>query len=193
TQLLTLDVIMTTIFGVEQGPRREELKRRVRATIEPVGRRVGGFLLMLLRQRLGDRGAMREFQARKLAMDALIYEEIAARRDAADLEDREDVLSLLLLARDEDGEPLSDRELRDELVTLLVAGHETTATGLAWTFDLLLHHPVVLDRCDPDDVAYLDAVVKETLRVRPVIPGVGRVGKNEPFHVNGYAIPPGVE
>src|SRR5436305_3079158 len=127
TQLLTLDVIMTTIFGVEQGPRRDELKRRVRATIDPVGRRVGGFLLMLLRQRIGDRGAMREFEARRLAMDALIYEEIAARRDAADLEDRDDVLSLLLLARDEDGEPMSDRELRDELVTLLVAGHETTA------------------------------------------------------------------
>ena len=197
TQLLTLDVIMTTIFGVEQGPRREELKRRVRATIEPVGRRVGGFLLMLLRQRLGDRGAMREFQARKLAMDALIYEEIAARRDAADLEAREDVLSLLLLARDEDGEPMSDRELRDELVTLLVAGHETTATGLAWTFDLLLHHPQVLGRLRRElaegGEEYLDAVVKEALRVRTVVPGIGRVVRGEPFQLGGYTIPPGVE
>src|SRR5204862_6155826 len=113
TQLLTLEVIATTIFGVELGPRREELKRRVRATIDPVGRRVGGFLMMLLRQRLGDRGAMREFEERKLAVDALIYDEIAARRDAPDLDDREDVLSLLLLARDEAAEPLSDGELRD--------------------------------------------------------------------------------
>jgi len=196
-QWLTLDVIMTTIFGVEQGERREELKRRVRATIEPVGRRVGGFMLMLLRQRLGDRGAMREFGQRKLAMDALIYEEIAARRDVPDLEERDDVLSLLLLARDEDGEPMSDGELRDELVTLLVAGHETTATGLAWTFDLLLHHPTVLKRLRvlvaEGDEEYLDAVVKESLRVRPVVPGVGRVVRGEPFELGDYTIPPGVE
>jgi len=196
-QSLTLDVIMTTIFGVAEGERRDELKRRVRATIDPVGRRVGGFLLMILRQRFGDRGAMREFEERKLAMDALIYEEIAARRDAPDLEERDDVLSLLLLARDEDGQPLSDGELRDELVTLLVAGHETTATGLAWTFDLLLHHPAVLARLR-DDVAaggeeYLDAVVKESLRVRPVVPGIGRVVRGEPFELGGYTIPPGTE
>jgi cytochrome P450 len=113
---------------------------------------------------------MREFEERKLAMDALIYEEIAARRDAPDLEERDDVLSLLLLARDEDGEPLSDGELRDELVTLLVAGHETTATGLAWTFDLLLHHPAVLARLR-DELA----------------------GGGEPFELGGYTIPPGTE
>src|SRR5205823_246246 len=124
--------------------------------------------------RLGDRGAMREFQARKLAMDALIYEEIAARRDAADLEDREDVLSLLLQARDEEGEPMSDRELRDELVTLLLAGHETTATGLAWTFDELFRHPVTLERLHDGDGAYLDAVIKESLRLHPPIPLVDR-------------------
>jgi cytochrome P450 len=196
-QSLTLDVIMTTIFGVEAGKRRDELKRRVRATIDPVGRRVGGFLLMIVRQRFGDRGAMREFQERKLAMDALIYEEIAARRDAPDLEARDDVLSLLLLARDEDGEPLSDGELRDELVTLLVAGHETTATGLAWTFDLLLHHRAVLARLRDDLAAgseeYLDAVVKESLRVRPVVPGIGRVVRGEAFELGGYTIPPGTE
>jgi cytochrome P450 family 135 len=196
-QSLTLDVIMATIFGVDRGERREELKRRVRATIDPVGRRVGGFILMLLRQRFGSTRAMREFEARRKAMDALIFEEIADRREAPDLEDRDDVLSLLLLARDEQGEPMSDRELRDELVTLLVAGHETTATGLAWTFDLLLHHPRVLGRLR-DELAqggeeYLDAVVKEALRLRTVVPGIGRVVRGEPFELGGYTIPPGTE
>ena len=83
--------------------------------------------------------------------------------------------------------------MRDELVTLLLAGHETTATGLAWTFDLLLHTPAVLSARAEGEDAYLDAVVKESLRVRPVIPGVGRVVRGEPFELNGYTIPPGVE
>jgi cytochrome P450 len=102
---------------------------------------------------------------------------------------------MLVLARDEDGRPMSDRELRDELVTLLVAGHETTATGLAWTFDLLLHNPRVLATllASDDDDEYLDAVVKESLRARPVIPGIGRVVQKEPFQLNGYEIPPGIE
>ena len=86
---------------------------------------------------------------------------------------------MLLLARDEDGEPMTDQELRDQLVTLLVAGHETTATGLAWAFDLILRTPRVraaLERAVAEgDDQYIDAVAKETLRIRPVIPGVGRV------------------
>ena len=131
-------------------------------------------------------------------MDELIYEEIARRRDAPDLAEREDVFSMLLLARDEDGEAMTDRELRDELVTLLVAGHETTATGLAWAFELLLRNPAVLARAagrarGRATRAYLDAVVKETLRLRPVIAGVGRVVRGEPFQLGGYVIPAGIE
>jgi cytochrome P450 len=192
-QTLTLRVIMQAVFGYEPGAAEEELRRRLREMIQPVAR-PRGLILMTTLGRFGRRSdAVQRFEASKRAVDEILYEEIARRRQEPDLAERDDVFSALLLAEDEHGERLSDREVRDELVTLLVAGHETTATGLAWTFDLLLHNPTVLDRCDPDDEAYLDAVVKESLRVRPVIPGVGRVVKNEPFHVNGYAIPPGVE
>ena len=78
-------------------------------------------------------------------------------------------------------------------MTLLLAGHETTATGLAWTFDLLLHTPRVLAQARRREDAYLDAVVKEALRIRPVIPGVGRVVREQPFRLNGYEVPAGVE
>ena len=92
---------------------------------------------------------------------------------------------------------MTDAELRDELVTLVVAGHETTATGLAWAFELLLRNPAVLARAQAavaeGDTAYLDAVVKETLRRRTVVPGVGRVVRGAPFELNGYVIPPGIE
>ena len=105
--------------------------------------------------------------------DELIYEEIRARRDAPDLAERDDILSLLLQARHEDGSRMTDQELRDELMTLLVAGHETTATALAWALERLARHPAALDRLrdevDAGEDAYLDAVVKETLRLRPVI------------------------
>jgi cytochrome P450 len=140
---------------------------------------------------------MERFARQRRAVDEMIYEEIARRRGADDLEDRTDVLSMLLLARDEDGEAMTDAELRDELVTLVVAGHETTATGLAWAFEELLRSPAVLARAQAaaaaEDTAYLDAVVKETLRRRTVVPGVGRVVRNEPFQLNGYTIPPGIE
>jgi cytochrome P450 len=194
-QSLTLEVIMTAIFGVTEADRRAELKRRTRAALEPLRRRAGLLVLAVSGGRLGDRGALQRFEERKRALDELLYEEIARRREVPDLDERDDVLSMLLQARDEDGEPLTDRELRDELVTLLVAGHETTATGLAWTFDLLLHTPRVLERLRADlaDDAYLDAVVKESLRLRPVVPGVGRVVRGEPFELAGYMLPDGVE
>jgi cytochrome P450 len=191
-QSLTLDVI-----GVEAGARQEELKRRVRAMLDPVGNRAAILLMMVSGGRLGVTGRVERFQRQRQAVDEMIYAEIARRRAAEDLEQRTDVLSMLLLARDEQGEALSDAELRDELVTLVVAGHETTATGLAWAFELLLRNPAVMARARQavaeDDTTYLDAVVKETLRRRTVVPGVGRVVRGEPFRLNGYVIPPGIE
>ena len=197
-QILTLEVIMRTVFGVEDAVRKEELKRRIRAMLEPVSRRLGILVLALSNGRFGTGGAMQRFQERRAALDELLFDEIDQRRAAPDLEERDDVFSMLVLARDEDGTPLSDQELRDELVTLLVAGHETTATGLAWTFELLLRNPRVLGelqrRLAEGDETYLDAVVKESLRFRPVIPGVGRVVQgDEPFELAGYEIPPGIE
>jgi len=194
-QALTLDVITRTVFGVEEGERLTELKRRLRAMIMPVSRRLGVLILAFSGRRM--RGRFAEFERRRRAADELIYDEIARRREAPDLDQREDVFSLLLQARDEDGRPMTDTELRDELVTLLVAGHETTATALAWAFDLLTHNPDVLSRLRASLAAgeddYLDAVVKETLRVRPVIPGVGRVVRGGPFDLAGWEIPEGVE
>jgi cytochrome P450 family 135 len=194
-QTLTLEVIMRTVFGFEDGARKDELQRRIRAMIDPISRRMGVVLLALSGGRFGTRKVVESFEQRRAELDRLLFEEIARRREAPDLEERDDVFSMLVLARDEDGRPMSDRELRDELVTLLVAGHETTATGLAWTFDLLLHNRRVLDKllATRDDDEYLDAVVKESLRARPVIPGIGRVVQEEPFQLNGYEIPPGIE
>ncbi len=195
-QSLTLDVIVRAVFGVEEGARQAELKRRLRAMIAPVSQRIQVLALALTAGRFGA-GAGQRFEASRDAVDELIYDEIARRREEPDLAEREDVLSMLLLARDEDGEPMKDAELRDELVTLLAAGHETTATGLAWAFELLLRNPDKLARLRAElaagDETYLEAVVKETLRVRPVILGVGRVVRGEPVELGGHTIPPGVE
>jgi cytochrome P450 len=195
-QSVTLDVIMRAVFGVEEGPRQEELKRRVRAMLDLVGTRLGIIMMVLSGGRAGT-SRFQEFQERRRLVDEVIYAEIDRRRAEADLESREDVLSMLLLAQDENEETMTDAELRDELVTLLVAGHETTSTGLAWAFELLLRNPPVLDRLRASlaggEEEYLEAVVKETLRLRTVVPGVGRVVREEPFELGGYLIPPGIE
>ncbi len=193
-QALTLQVIMRAVFGYRPGDAEEELRSRLRAMVEPLSS-PRGIPLMLLLGRLGsDRGALQRFEAQRQAVDQILYAEIERRRAQSDLAERGDVFSALLLAEDDEGHRLSDREVRDELVTLLLAGHETTATGLAWTFDLVLRNQRVLARLRAGaDDEYRDAVVKEALRVRPVIPGVGRVVRGAPFHLNGYVIPPGVE
>jgi cytochrome P450 family 135 len=194
-QAVTLNVMVKAIFGTETDPThpgQDELRRRVRAMIDPLARPRGMFVINAV-MRGSRRRAARAFAARQRAVDELLYAEIARRRAAPDLADRDDIFSALLLAEDEAGERLSDREVRDELLTLLLAGHETTATALAWTFDLLLHTPRVLERARDGDDAYLDAVAKEALRVRTVIPGVGRVVQDRPFPLGGYEVPVGME
>ena len=209
-QSLTLHVILQAVFGYEPGAAEEELARRLRAFIEPVSEpRTWRMIWRVLRARFlnGTLPSQAEpFIARRRAVDELLLAEIARRRalPETELQQREDVFSALLLAEDEDGERLTDQEVRDELLTLLLAGHETTATGLAWAFDLLLHDPERLARATAAaqpaaageanaHAAYLDAVAKETLRIRPVIPGVGRVVRGAPFALGEWVIPEGVE
>lgn len=192
-QTATLRVIIRVVFGYEPGPAADELQRRLREMIEPVARPRGLILLQLLDRFGRGRRAVGRFEDQRRAVDELVYAEIARRRAEPGLEERTDVFSALLLAQDEHGQRLSDREVRDELMTLLLAGHETTAVGLAWTFDLLLHSPAVHKRASEGDDEYLDALVKEALRIRPVIPGVGRVVRGEPFRLGGYEIPVGME
>ena len=126
------------------------------------------------------------------AMDALVYREIAERRAAPDPAD--DVVSLLIESRYDDGSAMTDQELRDEMYALLAAGHETSAAGLSWCFERILRTPRVLDRllAEPDDDAYVDAVVKETLRVRPPVTDATRILKRD-TEIAGYPLPAGTQ
>jgi cytochrome P450 family 135 len=148
--------------------------------------------LPVVQRNLGGLTPAARFRKAVAAVDELIYAEIAERRAIGDAADRDDVLTLLLSARHEDGSPMSDVELRDELMTLLTAGHETTATGLSWAFERLLRTPAVMERTldSLDDDDYLDAVVKETLRVRPVIVDVARKLTRD-TEVAGWQLPAG--
>jgi cytochrome P450 len=124
--------------------------------------------------------------------DELLAAEVAERRADPDLEGREDILSMLVAARFEDGSSMDDTEIRDQLMTLLLAGHETTATALAWTFELLYRSPEALERATADaregDGAYLDAVATESMRLRPVVPFTGRM-LLQPAELGGYELP----
>jgi cytochrome P450 len=192
-QSLTLRVILRAVFGYTPGADEDELARRLRAMVEPLSRARGVVVLNAVLRGRNQRASAQRFEARRRAVDEIIYAEIARRRAAADLAEHDDVFSGLLMARDEEGMALTDREVRDELLTLLLAGHETTATGLAWTFDLVLHDARVRARAREGEDRYLDAVIKESLRIRPVIPGIGRVVRQRPFEVGGYVVPVGIE
>jgi cytochrome P450 len=189
---LTFEVIARAVFGVTEADRVERLRRALVAVLD-----MSPTFLMpeALRRDLGPWSPWGRFRRRLRAADALIYEEVDRRRAADDLEERADVLSLLLRARDEDGRAMSDLELRDEMMTMLLAGHETTATGLAFAFDLLGHDPRVLarlrDEIDGDDDSYLDATVTEALRIRPVIDAAERT-LTEPRTIAGWTLPPGI-
>lgn len=189
-QAITLEVILRTVFGIREADRlarlRELLPRLIDMTESPFA------WIPAIRRDLGPWSPWGKFKRLRAEVDSIIYDEIERRRGELDGSERDDVMSLLLRAEHEDGQPMSDRELRDELMTLLGAGHETTATALAWAFERLVRNPEAMARLvedvDSGDGSYLEATIKETLRVRPVILDVGRKLKAD-FELGGYSIP----
>src|SRR4051812_31468400 len=178
TQALTLEVIMQAVFGSKD----DRLRRALAGMLDALSSQP----LLMFAVLAPPRQVYRVFNRQRKPIDALLNELIAQRRDAPDLAEREDILSMLLAHTDMD-----DARLRDELLTLLAAGHETTATALAWALERLAHHPAAWQRLREDGDDYLDAVCKETLRHRPVVPAVIRLLK-APFEVAGYELPAGV-
>ena len=192
-QAITLDIILRTVFGVSKGETMAELREALREFLDlTTNPRLLLPLLLVGPQRVRGFGP---FRRRIDRVDKLIYREIAERRRAGNLEERDDILSLLVGARHEDGSPMSDEEMRDELLTLLVAGHETTATSLAWAVERLSRHPAKLtrlrDEVETGSEDYLTATIQETLRLRPVISIVIR-RLTEPVEIGGYELPAGV-
>jgi len=188
-QAITLEVILRAVFGVRDDARMQLFRER----IPPLGETTNVLNWIPPFDRdLGGITPAARFRKALAAVDELIYAEIADRRAALDGAERDDVLSLLLRARHEDGSAMTDTELRDELMTLLTAGHETTATGLAWAFERLMRTPRVMERLTTslDDDDYVDAVVKETLRARPVIVDVARKLTRE-TEIAGWRLPAG--
>jgi cytochrome P450 len=183
-QAITLDVIMSGIFGVEgvpvQGTPEHGLREEIRSAVRLATRPVAQVIELLNINRSEPVGPVRRLIA---ALDRHVYAAIAARRRADDAAQRTDILSLLLGARDEHGAPMTDVELRDELLTLVLAGHETTANSLAWAFERLVRTPHAYERLREEVRAdagtdagadYVEATIHEAMRSRPVIPVIGR-------------------
>jgi len=195
-QAITLDVIMAGVFGIGSSPAKGTIEFRMRETI----RRMLIASTNPIYQLVELQNAAKTEPAGVLKtvlriVDRQLYAVISARRAEGQAEDRHDVLSMLLHARDEEGQPLTDRELRDELMTLVLAGHETTANSLAWTFERLARTPDAYDRlrsvvrAGADDAEdYVEATVYEGMRIRPVIPFIVRMAKR-PWRLGEYVVP----
>jgi cytochrome P450 len=199
-QRITLDVILKTVFGALEGEETDALGKVLVALLDQAQSPLGMLLLIPALQRdLGPLTPWASLQRSLRAADDFIYGMIAKARAGGGA--GTSVLSLLLAAVDEDGQPMTDAELRDELVTLLVAGHETTATALSWAIDDIERRPDVrarilaeIEAAPPDapgaPLPYLDATIKEVLRLRPIVPLVGRKLK-APMKLGGYDLPEG--
>ncbi|MGO9760693.1 MAG: cytochrome P450 [Solirubrobacteraceae bacterium] len=188
-QAIALEVILRAVIGVRDPARMARLRSLLPRVAQAS---ILAYIAETNHPRVaeGRLGARLPWLRARREAELLLYEEIAAHR--ADPDGRQDVLALLIAARDENDEPLSDAELRDQLFTLLIAGQETTATALAWCFERLLRHPDALafvqEQLDSD--AHLDAVINETLRVRPPLDGAARK-LSGPVQIGGYLLPAG--
>lgn len=187
---ITLEVILRTVIGADD----ERRLARLREVLPPLASLNGLMLLQYTYPALQDRGPWKKFRAIEERANAVLRAEIARCQSDPALAGRKDVLAMLVRARDENGSAMTPGELRDQLVTLLLAGHETTATALAWSLERLTRHPLALARAQraarQDDDRYLDAVAAETLRVRPVVMDVSR-RLSRPARVGGYLLPAG--
>jgi len=188
---ITLDTILRGIFGAE-GAAFDALRALMPAMI-----RLGSKLVMVpaLHRDVGRWSPWGRFKAMRSELDDILARLIARARSDPALDRRTDILSLLLQAHYDDGTPMSDSDIRDELFALLVAGHETTATSLAWAVERLRRHPEVLVRLvadiDADDPALLQATIHEVLRARPIIDAVSREVTAESISLGPYVIPRG--
>jgi cytochrome P450 len=195
-QGVTLEVILDAVFGVTDPQRRERLRRLLPHLLDNTSS-AGLQFRILLARRVGRSGPLLALRELTREIDDSILVEINERRLDPAVGERQDILSLLTLARFEDGGEMEANEIRDQLLTLLLAGHETTATALAWTVDLLLRNPRVLGRLTEEVDAdagdrYLRAVIQESLRLRPVVPLAGRRLASE-LGVDGYTLAPGTD
>lgn len=192
-QAITLEIILRVVFGLDQAGQLERMRERI-TTLLDVATSPIGMLRLLPRGPFGRLPPQKRFDRKLAALDEALFDEIRTRRVAPDLAERDDILSLLAQARDEDGEPMTARELRDELITLLIAGHETTATALAWACERVVRTPGALERLESEaasgEIDYTDAVVNETLRLRQPIPVVAR-RTAEPYELMGHDLPVG--
>jgi cytochrome P450 len=194
-QAMTLEVILRVAFGVAEGERLQRLRTLL---TDVLAETASPFvqLAALATRRFTGRGPWDKFEGRLREVDDLLYAEIAERPADGDAGERDDILAVLMAARFEDGDGLTDVDLRDQLLTLLLAGHETTATALAWTFDLLLRHAQPLRRLreslEAGEEDYLRATISESLRLRPVVPLAGRRLSKE-LSVDGLTLPAGTD
>jgi cytochrome P450 len=188
-QELTLEVILRAVFGMDPGPRLDGLREALTRILDFATRPMT--LVPYLQKEMGGRSRWGKFVALRDESDRLIYELIEERRATGD-EDGEDVLAMLLAARHEDGEPMSAQELHDELMTLLVAGHETTASSLGFGMSLLARHPHVVEELREEDDDYLLATIHEIMRARPVLPNAAPRLVKQPMELGGWHYEPGV-
>jgi cytochrome P450 len=192
-QALTLEIILRAVFGLDAGERFELLRDRLTEVLD-FGTSPAS-VNPRLQKRFFGLGPFARFAAVREQADALVHEQIEERRRSGN--HRDDVLSMLLQARHEDGSEMSRQEIRDELMTALVAGHETTASELAWGFERLAREPRVLRRVHEeidagDGDAYLTATIQETLRRRPVLPQAEPRLVKKPVEIGGWRYEPGV-